>query len=128
MRNRTGKHSVRSLAGIGVLLYYLIFMSWLWVSRESDLAHWISLVIIPLVLIIAGTGVLRTDISLKSALRSVGLRRGNLRTGLLLGALSGLGLGVFELLFSNVRDQVWHIVTSGAVISLPLAFMAVFLT
>jgi membrane protease YdiL (CAAX protease family) len=53
----------------------------------------------------------------------VGLRRGNLRAGLFIALLVGLGLSVLQLVVSNSAAEIWDALVSGRALYLfPLAF------
>ena len=119
-----------TIAGILVLLYYAIFVAYLWRSQESDPLHWLSLVVAPFVLILIGTRLLvRRRLSLKNTLASVGLRKGNLRHGVLLGIVLGIAASIAQLFFSNRRHEFWQVIVSGKVLLyLPMVIVLLLLT
>ncbi len=116
----------RSIDAVIFLGYYGLFMAYNFVARETEPLHWVSLVLFPLAIVYGLTRmVYRGDLG--DALASVGLRRGALRSGLLLAGAVGLGLSCVQLFISDKRHEIWPIITSGKVLLyLPLVIVLLF--
>lgn len=124
-RNMSGVHR-HSAEALVFLAYYGLFMGYNFMAREPEPLHWVSLVLLPLAIVhvltwrVYGGG-------FRDTLASVGLRRGNLRTGLLMAIVAGLALSVVQLFISDKRSEIWPIITSGkVVIYLPLVLALLF--
>jgi membrane protease YdiL (CAAX protease family) len=118
-----------ALPGALALLYYALFMAYQWRAREDELRHWLSLVALPLGIITIGMVATGQRPALRSTLASVGLRRGNLRRGLLAGALIGLLVSSVGLLLNNHRGDIWRIIVTGKVLYyLPLVIVLLLFT
>ena len=116
----------RALFALG---YYAAYMGYHFWRPESDLLHWVSLVIVPLALIFLLEPGPDGKRSLSAALASVGLRRGNLATGLGWALVLGLAISTLAALASNRRPEVWDVLTSmRALYMLPAAFLLLLLT
>jgi membrane protease YdiL (CAAX protease family) len=102
---------------------------YLWNSQESEAGHWVSLVLVPSAAIAVMARLDRPRMSVREALASVGIRRGNLRRGVLLGVALGAAISVVQLLVSNQRDALLVLLGSGkALLYLPLALALLALT
>lgn len=116
----------RALFALG---YYAAYMGYHFWRPESDAMHWVSLVIIPLALITFLEPGPDGKRSLTAALASVGLRRGNLTTGLRWAVPLGLLISILAALASSRRAEVWDVLTSlRALYMLPAAFLLLLLT
>lgn len=118
----------RATEAVAFLVFYGLFMAYNFVAQEAEPQHWLSLVLIPLAIVY----VLRRwghRGGLGGALASVGLQRGNLRSGLLLAVMVGFALSCVQLAISNRRDEIWSIIASGrALLYLPLVVVLLFVT
>jgi len=105
-------------------------MAYMFVHPEGELMHWLTLVVVPFLLICAYQRRAATDWSLRSSLGTVGLRRGNLTTGLVWAVPFGLGLSlVMQLLLSSNQETFRALITSGRFLYLaPIAFVFLFVT
>jgi membrane protease YdiL (CAAX protease family) len=108
-----------SLAAVAYFTFYLAFSFW---SPGSDVRHYLTLVAGPLVLVV----LLRARDPLtrrpSPVLASLGLRRGNLRTGVALAFASGLVIGLFQLTQRSAGPELWALIRSGkALYVFPLA-------
>ncbi len=110
--------------------YYAIYMVYMFLRPESDVMHWLSLVLLPLLLIYLYQRFTSSGWSLRSSLSTVGLRKGNLRTGLVWAIPVGLGLSlIIQLFLSSNREAFREILTSGKFLYLaPLALVLLLLT
>ena len=108
------------------LIYFGLYLPYLFWSREGELGHWGTMVLLPLLLVLAfNRGVERPVVS---ALGSFGLRRGNLRTGLGVTILLGVVLGLVQVFFSRSGPQVLEAARNGSALYLfPLAFLLMLL-
>lgn len=119
---------LRTTEAVVFLIYYGLFMAYNFVVREAEPQHWLSLVLIPLAIVY----VLRRwgyRGGLGNALASVGLQRGNLRSGLLLALVVGFALSCLQLAISDRRHEIWPIIASGRVLLyLPLVVVLLLVT
>lgn len=124
---KQGRGATAKLEAVGALVYLVLYLVYLFFNPESDLLHWVSLVVLPLLLLfVLRRGEDRRPVAL---LGSVGLSRDNLRRRLGLAALLGIGLGLLQLLISRHADELVSVITSGrALFLLPLAFLLVLFT
>jgi len=99
-------------------------MAYMFVHPEGELLHWLTLVVVPFSLIFVYQRLTSTDGSLRSSLGTVGLRRGNLTTGLVWAIPLGLGLSLaMQLLLSSNQEAFRETITSGRFLVLaPIAF------
>jgi membrane protease YdiL (CAAX protease family) len=111
-----------SAPAIAAVAYCLAYLAYLFTHIENEVGHWRSIVLLPLLLIYAAQA-WQGDRRFAPALASVGLRRGNLRAGLLIALLAGLGLSALQLMISNRAAAIWDLLASGRAFYLfPLAF------
>jgi len=105
-------------------------MAYMFVHPEGELMHWLTLVVVPFLLICAYQRRVSPDWSLRSSLGTVGLRRGNLTAGLVWAVPFGLGLSlVMQLLLSSNQEAFREVVTSGKFLYLaPIAFVFLLVT
>jgi len=109
-----------SVAAIAYFFLYLAFSFW---SPGSEMRHYLTLVALPILLVV----ILRSHggrggRSAASILSSFGLRRGNLRTGLLQALLLGLLLGLFQLTQRRAGPELWDLIRTGKALYLfPIA-------
>ncbi|NIR00278.1 MAG: CPBP family intramembrane metalloprotease [Gemmatimonadales bacterium] len=114
---------------MAVLAYFAVYMTYQFRYAESDIAHWITLVLLPFVLLHALRRLSGPTSFPADTLRAVGLRRRNLRSGLIWAIPLGLVLSALPMLFSERRQEVWRIIESGKVLYLfPLATVLLLLT
>jgi len=107
------------------LIYFALYLAYLFAARESELLHWLSLVAIPLMIVIA----LRPgNRSLSAVLPSFGFRRGNLRKGVGWALLLGASFGIIQVFFSGNSAEVQEAIRTGrALYMLPLGFVLMML-
>jgi membrane protease YdiL (CAAX protease family) len=100
-------------------------MAYMFVYPEGELLHWLTLVVVPFLLICAYQRHTSTDWSLRSSIGTVGLQRGNLTTGLLWAVPFGLGLSlVIQLFLSSNQEAFREVIASGRFLYLaPIAFV-----
>jgi membrane protease YdiL (CAAX protease family) len=111
------------------LAYFAAYLAWLWVSLEGEAMHWLSMVVVPFCLVLAHRLARRQSRPVTNAFSSVGLRRGNLRTGLLWVVILGLGLSVLQVFFSQRSGRITELLRSGeAFLLVPIAFVFLLLT
>lgn len=108
-----------SVAALAYFALYLAFSFW---SPGSEMRNYLTLVAGPLLLVV----LLRTKDPLNRraapVLASFGLRRGNLRTGLLWALVLGLLFGLFQLTQRRAGPELWELIRSGKALYLfPLA-------
>lgn len=108
--------------------YFGLYLSYLFWHRESEILHWVTLVLLPLGLVLLLNRGERNLLS--SALASFGLRRENLRSGLGLTLLLGAMVGVVQVFLSRNGPAFLEAIADGTAFwRLPLAFaLLLFLT
>lgn len=107
-----------------VLSYYAAYMAYHFWRPESDPMHWLGLVLVPFGLLYVLEVPAGGRRSAWHTLESVGLRRGNLRTGLRWAIVLGLLISALAALASRHRAEVWDVLTSvRALYVLPAAFI-----
>jgi len=113
---------------IAALVYYSLYLAYLFIHQESEIQHWISLVLLPTVLLLVGHR-LSAGVPVSATLASVGLRKGNLVTGLKWAIPLGLILSLLQLFISNNSDAFWELLRSGrAAFMFPLALVFLIVT
>jgi hypothetical protein len=100
---------------IPALAYFAIYMAYLFYKFENEFMHWITLVMVPLLLLFLLQRMTRGSSSLRLALASVGFKKGNLTTGLGWAVILGLLLSGAQLYFSRQREAIIPIIQSGKV-------------
>jgi len=110
------------------LVYVGLYLVYLTVTLESELLHWVTLVVLPLVLVLTLRPSGSRDVV--QTLSSFGLRRGHLRRGIGWALLAALVVGLFQGAGGSEHAQeIREMVRSGHVLwALPLAFVAMLLT
>jgi membrane protease YdiL (CAAX protease family) len=103
-------------------VYFVAYLVYLFLARESELLHWLSLVTIPLLIVILfkdpGT---RTP---GAVLASLGLRRGNLTRGVGWAILLGLTFSVFQAFFTSKSADIQELILTGKALYLyPITFL-----
>jgi len=117
-----------TLAGIttrecfAALAYFAAYLTFSFWSPGSEMRHYLTLVAGPLVLV----ALLRAKDPLTRrpapVLASFGLRRGNLRTGLVWALAIGVLLGLFQLTQRRAGPELWELIRTGKALYLfPLA-------
>jgi membrane protease YdiL (CAAX protease family) len=115
--------------GAAVLVYFSLHLAYLFITLESELGHWVTLVALPLGLIYLSMPAGPPRFRLAAALRSVGLAAGRLRSGLGWALVIGLVLGALQVVVSARRAAVWELLQSGqALYLLPLTFALMMVT
>lgn len=104
-------------------VYFLVYMAWLFFTLEGEVAHWPTMVLIPLALIAAfHTGSIRSRLG--QALRSVGLRPARPTRGLALTVGLGVGVCLFQINFSRMGGDIVALLSSTrALVALPAALV-----
>jgi membrane protease YdiL (CAAX protease family) len=107
--------------------YFCVYLTYLFWHRESEVGHWLSLVLLPMLIVWAlhrasgGT--------LRGALASLGLGEVRWTRGLLTAVLLGAVLGLFQVLASRSAETVKAAFATGrAAWLLPVAFLVMLLT
>ncbi len=117
--------SVEALSALGYFGVYLAFLMW---YQEGELAHWLTLVAVPLTLIYLRHRLAGSDSPLRQTLASIGIRRDNLTRGLTWAVVIGL---LVSLLQSRAQygAQITEIARTGRILYLaPLSFVLMLLT
>ena len=115
-----------SLAALAYFALYLAFSFW---SPGSEMRNYLTLVAGPLVLVVLLRAKDPLTRRLAPVLASFGLRRGNLRTGLVWALVIGVLLGLFQLTQRSAGPELWELIRTGKALYLfPLAAAFGFLT
>ncbi len=109
--------------------YFAVYLGYLFYSLESEAGHWLGLVTVPAVITAGALWLARQPAGLSHVLRTFGLERGRLRSGLMLAVAAGATLGIAQLLVSRQRETFLELVSSGrALWLLPLALVFTLVT
>ncbi|HZD03969.1 MAG TPA: type II CAAX endopeptidase family protein [Longimicrobiales bacterium] len=93
------------------LAYLALYLGWLFRHQESELEHWITMVVVPLGL--AAAFLPREKRSPGTTLASLGLRRGNLGKGLGWAFLIGGLITVFQVYVGGNAEAIQGLIRSG---------------
>ncbi|UCG86598.1 MAG: CPBP family intramembrane metalloprotease [Gemmatimonadota bacterium] len=108
------------------LAYFALYLTYLFAAPESELLHWLSLVVLPLALL---TVLHRGSRSLQAILSSFGLQRGNLGKGVGWALLLGTAFGIIQVLLSGNSAEIQDAIQTGrALYLLPLGLALMMLT
>jgi membrane protease YdiL (CAAX protease family) len=109
-------------------LYFIVYLTYLTITLESELLHWVTLVALPLFL----TWIVRSRDTrgLAPMLGSLGLRWGNLTRGIGWAALLAVAFSVMQAMGGSEHAQeIRDVLRSGRVfVALPVALLAMMLT
>lgn len=106
--------------------YYLLYLGWLYYHQESEIWHWLSLVLVPLLMLAVLSLI---DKRGANVLRRIGIVPPQPARGLLTALLLGLAMCGLQLWISNRHEELWAIVTSGRIwMLLPAAVLLMTLT
>lgn len=97
--------------GVIAILYFASYVSYLFGRQESEFAHWVTMVLIPVA--IAYASLSSDGRSLKNALETVGLRRGSLKRGLGWAILAGALITVFQVILGARAEAIQQLIRSG---------------
>lgn len=108
-------------------LYFLVYLAYLFRHPESETVHWLSLVLVPFVLVLAVQW--RSPRRIRAALASVGLERERATRGLLAALLLGVAIGLVQVFASRNSQMILDAFRSGrAAWLLPVSFLLMLLT
>jgi len=111
------------------IVYFAAYLAFSFVTPGSEARHYLTLVLFPLAIVVWARALGRRSSSPSSILASFGLRRGNLRTGLVWALALGLLLGVFQLSQRQAGPELWALIRNGKALYLfPIAAAFGFLT
>ena len=110
-----------------VLAYFALYLGYMFINPENEWMHWLTLVAIPF-LSLSFWHVRTLGLPFSSTLASFGLRKGNLKNGILWAILLGLAISVLQLIVSRQTDEFWELLRSGrAILYFPLALLLLLL-
>lgn len=102
--------------------YFGVYLASLFASLESDLVHWLTLVLVPLALAAAFAPPGRQTVT--AVLASFGLSRGNLTRGMGWALLLGAAITLLQVLLLGRRAEIQELILSGRALWLfPLTFL-----
>lgn len=105
-------------------LYFGAYLATLFLTREGEWAHWLSLVLIPLTTL----WWLRRRQGLKLDLASVGLQKGRARMGIILALAAGGALSLLQLAGRQGEAIRAYFLSGQALYLLPLSFFLMLAT
>jgi membrane protease YdiL (CAAX protease family) len=112
-----------------MVAYTVVYMAYLFLSLENEAMHWVSLVLIPSIVIYILQARQTGIRSVGRMLASVGLARATITNGVLWAILIGVALSVLQLFVSRNSEQIIAMFTSGkAVYMYPIGLILIFLT
>lgn len=115
---------VRARDGFIALTYFLLFWAYLFRHRESELGHWLSMVLIPFAI----SYLALPARSVRSAFASLGIQRGRLGRGVAWALLLGAGITLFQVFFGGRAAAIQQLIRSGRAVWLfPLAALLMLL-
>ncbi len=102
--------------------YFALYLAYLFWNRESELVHWVTMVVIPVG--IAFLALPRGERGLGPALGTLGFRRGKLWAGMGWAVAAGVLLAAFQVFFGGRADAIQELIRTGRAFWLfPLAFV-----
>jgi membrane protease YdiL (CAAX protease family) len=108
-------------------VYFVVYLAYLFWRPEGELKHWVTLVIIPWVMVTFLY--LRGGESIREVWGSFGLRRGGLLRGMGATLILGVVLGLVQVSLSRSGPAFLEAVSTGrALYMFPLAFVLMLLT
>lgn len=119
-----GRPSERLVARDGwiALAYFSVYLGYLFWRQETELAHWLTMVMVPLA--IAYASVPPGERGLGAALATLGLRRGNLGNGVWWALLGGALITAFQVFFGGRAEEIQKLIRSGRALWLfPISFV-----
>ncbi len=122
------EHRTNRYDGLIFLPYFAIYWIYLFAHRENEWMHWLTLVLLPsagLYFIYRKT---ETASPLKLALQSIGLRGGNLTSGLLWAFLIGLAFSLPQLAGRSGSSIMMHFRSGAGFYLWPLSFLLMCVT
>lgn len=119
---RSSSTGITTRESLGALAYFALYLAFSFWSPGTEMRNYLTLVAGPLLLVV----LLRAKDPLtrrpSPVLASFGLRRGNLRTGLVWALVIGILLGLFQLTQRRAGPELWELIRTGKVVYLfPLA-------
>jgi membrane protease YdiL (CAAX protease family) len=113
---------VTSRDGWIALAYTLLYVGYLFWRQESEAAHWITMVMLPLA--IASLALPRGERTAARALGSLGIRRGHFKAGVIWALLGGILITAFQAFYGGQAEAVQALFRNGrALWLLPLTFL-----
>lgn len=135
-----GPMTLQRREAVFVAIYFVALFVYLFFNPESELEHWVSLVTLPLIGVWILRGTVREDPAaggvgsrsgpLRGVVRSLGLERGRIFTGLKWPLLLGLAIQPVQFLNPSNRAELAEIFASSlgwvyAVVAIPLLIVTV---
>ena len=106
--------------------YAVVYLVYLFAALESELVHWVTLVAIPILVVLAFGGWRRSP---SEVLSTFGLRRKGAARGLGTALLIGIAITVLQVTAFGHRDAILAVVDSGRALWLyPIALVLMFAT
>ena len=123
-RSHSNPPQVQGWVALG---YFSVYLGYLFAFRESEKLHWLSLVLVPVLIAIALAPAQQGRF--REALASIGLRRGNLTRGILWAIGLGFAFSVFQAFGGQYASEIREIVASGqALWMFPLTLVLMLIT
>ncbi|MDH5759056.1 MAG: CPBP family intramembrane metalloprotease [Gemmatimonadota bacterium] len=114
--------SLSSRDGWLALGYFAAYLAYLFWRQESEWAHWVTLVLLPFVVAVATVG--SGERRVATALATLGIRWGNLRTGVGWALLAGALITAFQATMGGHAAQIQELIATGrALWMFPLTFV-----
>lgn len=112
------------------VIYYVLYVSYLFFYQESEIVHWLTLVLLPATLLSFYQRHVWNQWSLRATLGTVGLKRGQLSRGLAWAIPLGLAVSlIVQLLLSRNAETFRELISTGRAFYLaPLVFVLLLLT
>jgi membrane protease YdiL (CAAX protease family) len=111
------------------VVYFAFYLGYLFLSLENEFLHWFSLVALPFTAIVLSRRKKLGAWSLRDAFSTVGLRRGNMSTGIWWAIVVGLMLSALQLVLSRNSGEILNLFSSGRALYLfPLSVVLMLFT
>jgi len=108
-----GLSAITARECVAAAAYFTVYLALSFLSPGSEVRHYLTLVALPLALVVllrAGDPIARRH---GPVLGSFGLRRGNLKTGLVPAVALGLAIGLFQLTQRRAGPELWELIRTG---------------
>lgn len=114
---------------VWVLTYFALYLGYLAITLENEIAHWLSLVVIPFAALFLFQNLRIPSWRLSTSLRTVGLEKSRSTNGIVWAIVIGLALSGLQFVLSRSRDQIWALFVSGKALYLfPMSLVLMLFT
>lgn len=113
---------VRVRDGFIGLAYFALYLAYLFWHQENEIAHWVTMVLLPFVVGYLALSARRRSVA--TALASLGIARGSLKYGVAWALLAGAAITLFQIFLGGNGSEIRELIRSGRAFWLfPLTFL-----